>query len=87
LQYDALVSTRINDIPNLQYIQKTHNSGATSMVKSMSSIITSGSTTYATSSLINKLPIVKDIDHYLLSTALGLGFPFIERIDDSDENA
>jgi hypothetical protein len=86
LQLDALISTRVHDIPSLQYSQ--HNKKKISDIASLAaSIATSGTVVKVSSSNPNKLPIVAQIDHYLLSTGLGLGFPFILKAVGSDKDA
>jgi hypothetical protein len=82
---DAFVSTRLFDLPALQYRKSTSSFGKT--LKSIANVATSGINVQAESSMVNKLPIVNSIDHYLLTTSLGLGFPFMVKGVSGDTNA
>ncbi|GHU52160.1 hypothetical protein FACS189496_1820 [Bacilli bacterium] len=87
LQLDGLISTRIHDIPSLQYVQSKNKGGNIKKIGGLASnIITSGTTVQVSSSNPNKLSIVQQIDHYILNTSLGLGYPFFEKsvVDDQE---
>jgi hypothetical protein len=69
MQKEAIINTRMHDIPSLQY----HKS-AMSLLKS--GTMTHGGATASTQSFTNNLPILAAIDHKILTTSLGLSYPF-----------
>lgn len=69
LQKDALINTRLHDIPALQY-HKT----AINLLKT--GTMTHHGATSAAQSYTNNLPIIQAIDHKILTTSLGLSYPF-----------
>jgi hypothetical protein len=82
---DAFISTRIHDIPTLQYKTRGSSGGIASMLKSAVNLASTGTNITVGSSAANKLPIVNEIDHYILTTSLGIGYPFSAKPSSGDE--
>jgi hypothetical protein len=69
MQKDAIINTRLHDIPALQYRKSSF-----SMLKSGK--MNHAGATSATQSYTNNLPILAAIDHKILTTSLGISYPF-----------
>jgi hypothetical protein len=78
LQQEALINTRLYDVPSLQY----HKS-ALKLLKS--GVMSTAGSRAAGQSLISASPIISAIDQKILTTSLGLSYPFFARASVASE--
>jgi len=83
-QFDMFLTSRLWDTPSLMY-KKVKMSGA-SNIKSIAGTVT-GISLNAGNATPNSLPVVHEIDHFLLSTALAVGCPFIIKTATPNDNS
>jgi hypothetical protein len=79
MQRDAIINTRLHDIPALQY-----GDGALKAI-GLGSLSGHGAKT-GQASKVNSLSITNAIDHKILTTSLGLSYPFFSKSSIADEN-
>jgi hypothetical protein len=78
MQRDAIINTRLHDIPALQY--------ADGALKAIGMGSLSGHSAKAgQASMVNNLTITSAIDHKILTTSLGLSYPFFSKSSIADE--
>jgi hypothetical protein len=79
LQKEAIYNTRLHDIPALQY----KNASAVNKTNYYSG----HQLKHSTHSAISKLSLTNSIDHKILTSSLGLSYPFYSRASIADASS
>jgi hypothetical protein len=59
----------------------------TKVAKSIGELATAGTVVNSSNNSLNRLPIVREIDHYVLTSGLGLGSPFMIKSSAPGDNS